>query len=268
MSLGKKIRMHRLLNKVSGNMLVIALDHAIGWGVLPGIENMQKILEEVIEAEPDAVTMLKGSAVNNFLPYAGKIPLIMKATTFSPYHPAYDAQIGYVEEAIALGADAIAVGITIGGDKQIELLVQAAKIIREANKYGLPVISHIYPKGELIEKSVRYHAENVAYAARAAAEIGVDIIKTYYTGDPGSYAKVIEAATPVIVVVSGGPKLTDLKKLFQMTRDAIDTGARGVTYGRNVWQSKYPKIVIKALKHIIHNKGTVNEALDIVGVLK
>ena len=130
------------------------------------------------------------------------------------------------------------------------------------------LVSHIYPKGELIEENLRYHAENVAYAARAAAEIGIDIIKTYYTGDPGSYLKVIEAASPSIVVVSGGPKLPNLKKMFQMTRDAIDTGARGITYGRNVWQSEQPKIVIEALKHIRNNKGTVDEALDIVSNLK
>jgi class I fructose-bisphosphate aldolase len=66
----------------------------------------------------------------------------------------------------------------------------------------------------------------VAYAARAAAELGVDIVKTYYTGDPNSYRMVIEAC-PAYVVVSSLSKLDDLTDVFRMTREAMDSGAAG-----------------------------------------
>jgi len=70
-------------------------------------------------------------------------------------------------------------------------------------------------------------------------------------------------AVPVSLVVSGGPKLPSIRDVFQMTRDAVDAGAKGVTYGRNVWQAKDPVAVIKGLKHIIHENGTVQEAMEI-----
>jgi len=264
MELGKEIRIKRLLNKESGNLLSVALDHPIAWGVLPGIENIQKTLDTIVEGKPDAITMHKGSAENCFSKYAGQVSLIMKSTTFAPYHPGYDVAVGYVEEALRLGADAIAVGVTVCGKDQAPLLAQLGKFVKEAKRYGLPVVSHIYPKGEMIKDSDRYKAEYVAYAARAAEELGVDIIKTFYTGDPESYSKVIEAAAPSIVVVSGGPKLDSMKKLFEMTKDAMDVGARGVTYGRNVWQAENPVAVLQGLKHIIHNQGTVEEALKIL----
>jgi len=265
MSLGKEVRLSRLFNSKSGNILVIALDHAIGWGVVPGIEEIHSTMEKIVEAQPDAITMLKGTAEKVFRPYAGRIPFILKATTFSPYQPAYDTAVAHVDEAVRLGADAVAVGCTVCGEDQPQLLAQLGEFVRQANLVGFPTVTHIYPKGNLIKKEDWYKEEHVKYAARAGAELGVDIIKTFYTGDPASYARVVKAV-PSHIVVSGGPKLPSLKDVFQMTYDAMQAGAKGVTYGRNVWQADDPVAVIRGLKHIIHEGGSVEEALGIAGV--
>jgi class I fructose-bisphosphate aldolase len=264
MPLGKEVRLRRLINAKSGKILVIALDHAIGWGVVPGIEDISAVMEKIIEAQPDAITMLKGTAEKAFRPYAGTVPFILKLTTFSPYQPAYDTAVAGVDEAVRLGADAVAIGCTVCGDRQQELLSQLGEIVRQASLAGYPTVTHIYPKGNLIDKKDWYREEHVKYAARAGAELGVDIVKTFYTGDPASYDRVVQA-TPASLVVSGGPKMPSLRDVFQMTYDAMQVGATGVTYGRNVWQAEDPVAVVKALKHIIHEGGTVDEALDIAG---
>jgi class I fructose-bisphosphate aldolase len=260
--LGKLVRMNRLFNSGSGNILVIALDHAVGWGVIPGIEDMKKTMEKIIESAPDAITMLKGTAQQVFRPYAGTIPFILKCTTFAPYHPQYDTLVAGVDEAVRLGADAIAVGATLCGEHQAELLTQLGRITAEAELVGMPTVTHIYPKGAGAEG--QYAEENVKYAARAAAELNVDIVKTFYTGDPVSYKRVVEACSSALVV-SGGPKLPSMRDMFQMTFDAMSAGARGVTYGRNVWQAEDPVRVVKALKRIIHENGSVDEAMEIAG---
>ena len=263
--LGKEVRMNRLFSNKSGNILVIALDHAVGWGVLEGIDDIKRAMELVIEGEPDAITMLKGTADKVFRPYAGSVPFILKCTTFAPYHPMYDTQVADVEEALAMGADAIACGATVAYDQQRELLSALSRITKEAAKAGLPTVTHIYPKG--VGKEKQHDAEHVSYAARAAFELNVDIIKTFYTGDPESYSKVIKCCPePAKVVVSGGPKSSSIRDVFQMTYDAMSVGAKGVTYGRNVWQAENPVLIMKALKHIIHEKGTVDEAMEIAKV--
>lgn len=263
--LGKQVRLGRLFNNPSGKILVIALDHAIGWGVIPGIENIQETLDTVVSGGPDAVTMLKGTAEKCFSNHAGKVGFILKCTTFAPFHPAYDAWVAQVDEGVRLGADAVAMGVTVGGRDQIDLLQNLGRFTREADMMGMPVATHIYPKGDLIDVSERYSVKNVAYAARAAAELGVDIIKTFYTGDTKSFTKVVKAAAPARVVVSGGPKLDSLEEVFKMTRDAMDAGAAGVTYGRNVWQAGDPVRVMKGLKSILHNNKDVKDAMAIVG---
>lgn len=258
---GKEVRMNRLFNKKSGKILVIALDHAVGWGVIEGINKIEETLSIIIKGEPDAITMQKGIIEKCYSKFTPNIPFIMKATSFAPFHPNYDVQLADVEEAVRLGADAIAFGCTVGGEEQPELLKQMGRITREASLYGMPTVAHIYPKGNLIKDDERYSYKYVAYAARAAAESGVDIVKTFYTGDPDSYRKVIECC-PAKVVVSGGPKMPELKDVLTMTKNAMDMGAYGVTYGRNVWQAEDPVKVINGLKMIIHENKKVDEVME------
>ena len=191
----------------------------------------------------------------------------MQFTSFAPFHPTYDTQIGYVEEAVRLGADAVAIGGTVCGKEQAELLKQMGAIVKEASLYGMPTIAHIYPKGTSIKEDEKYSSKYVAYAARAAAEVGIDIVKTFYTGDPDSYQKVIESC-PAKVVVSGGPKMPGIKEVLIMTKNAMDVGAYGVTYGRNVWQAEDPAKVINGLKMIIHENKEVKEVLDYLEISK
>jgi len=261
--IGKEVRLRRLLNPKSGRLLSIAFDHAVGWGVIEGIEKIQETIDMVANAEPDAITLQKGLVERCMGKWAGRLPFILKCTSFSPFYPDYDGYTASVEEAIRLGADAVSVGVTIGGKAQPELLKNLALVTEKAALYGMPVVTHIYPKGELIEEKERLNYKYVAYAARAAAELGVDIVKTFYTGDPESYRKVIEAC-PTRVVVSGGPKLAKIEDVFKMTREAIDTGAVGITFGRNVWQRNNAGAVIKALKAIVNDGISVKAAMDII----
>jgi DhnA family fructose-bisphosphate aldolase class Ia len=40
----------------------------------------------------------------------------------------------------------------------------------------------------------------------------------------------------------------------------VQAGAAGITFGRNVWQSDNITGMVNALKHILHDEGTVEEA--------
>ena len=94
--------------------------------------------------------MHKGIAEKCFARFAGKVPLVLKLTTFGVYHFDEDIQVADVEEALCMGADAVSVGCIVGGDNQNRQLEQLGRITREAHKYGMPVISHIYPRGNHI----------------------------------------------------------------------------------------------------------------------
>ena len=261
MNLGKEIRMARLLNKKSNRLLAITLDHPITRGVLPGLVDINKTLEAVVKGCPDAITLQKGIADRLFPRHAGKTALIMKSTSYSlSYHPHYDTPVADVEEAIRLGADAISVGMIVGGPEQAVQLTHLGRISKEASNMGMPLVAHIYPKGSMIKDST--DADALAYAVRAGAELGVDIIKTIWSGSADSFKKVIDAC-PAKVALAGGAGGDNLLEYLNMTKSALDIGLAGVTYGRFVWQDEFPFAVIRSLAALIHDNASVEEAIKV-----
>jgi fructose-bisphosphate aldolase, class I len=260
--LGKAVRLARLRNPESGRILTIALDHAPSYGVLKGIENIREVLDTVVQAGPDAILTMKGVARQCFLPYAGRVGLILKSSMISPFHAERDTLVADVEDALRLGADAIAMALTVGSAEQAQLISDLGTLVQAAEQVGLPVIVHAYPCGEFIPAEERYTADRVGYAARLAMELGVDIVKTYYTGSADSFAQVVEMAAPALVVAAGGARLENDEEVLRMAGEVVQSGAAGITFGRNIWQSENITGLISALKTILHQDASANKAAN------
>ena len=263
-SLGKQIRFNRIINSESGKVFFVTIDHAINRGIFPGIADIKSTIDKLTAGEPDCLAMHKGLAREYFRPHAGKLALAIKVSTFAPYHPTYDTVVTDVDEAVRLGADAVSIGAMVGGRQQPEMIRELGRYSKQATAAGMPLIAHMYPTGELIDDDKRYHWENIAYAARAGVEMGVDIVKTWYTGDPESFRKVVEA-THGRVVAAGGAKADTPRQFLEVTKDVMSAGALGVAYGRNIFEYEDPTKMIKALKVIIHGSGDVDKACKILG---
>ncbi len=262
-TLGKQVRLNRILNPKSGRLFIVTVDHPITRGMFPALVRMEETLAKLFEGGPDAFLMHKGIADRFFAPYAGKIPLIIKASSFSPYHPTYDAWMTQADEAVRLGADAISMGVILGSGRQAEMLENLGALSRDAADYGLVLMAHMYPAGEMIKNDERYSVDKLSYCVRAGEELGVDVIKTWYTGDPETFAQVA-AVAPGKVVAAGGPKTDTDQQLLEMVKGVMDAGALGLAFGRNVWGHDDPVRIIKAIKSIIHEDKSVAEALALL----
>lgn len=265
--LGKEVRLKRLIPGKDGKYFGLTVDHAIARGVVPGLDTINETLKKMVAGRPNAITMNKGIIEKCYGPYAGIVPFSMKLTTFGIYHPDEDVQVGDVEEAVCMGADAVSAGCIIGGDNQDRQLEMLGRISKEAHKAGMPLICHIYPRGNHIQGKNQYSVENVIYAARAAAELGVDIVKTNYTGSPESFAKVVQAV-PTRVAIAGGTKCNDVDEFLRMTCDVMSSGAIGVTYGRFVFQYKNTTALVKTLGKLIHTGLAYKEAKELLTELE
>lgn len=121
------------------------------------------------------------------------------------------------------------------------------------------LIGHIYPKGESVKPEDRTNGKNIAYAVRAGAELGVDIIKQHILAIQKQWLKQYEAC-PARVAIQGGSECHTIEDYMNMTYDAINkAGAGGVVFGRFVWS--YPDItaLVKSLGSIIHDGATVKQ---------
>ena len=251
-SLGKITHLRRLQNPDSGRIFTVAIDHAPSYGVLTGLENIAGVIQRVAEGEPDAIMLMQGPAQLCYEPYAGRIPLILKTSTLSPFHPAKDVWVTTVETALRLGADAVSMALTVGSEHQAGHITNLSGLIQEAERAGLPVIVHAYPNGHLVPPDQVYSPEQVVYAARLGMELGADIVKTFYTGSAETFSQVVEAASPALVVAAGGPRLDTDEDVLHMAEGVVQAGAAGITFGRNIWQSADPPALIQALMGVLH----------------
>lgn len=265
--LGKEVRMSRLVNPKSNKMMAITVDHAISRGIAPmtGLHNIQDTIDKIILGKPEALTLTKGIAEHCMWKHAGKVAMLMKVSSYSPVAPTRDTIFGSVDEAIRMGADAVSIGAMTLGDFQGEQFETIGKFSEECMKKGMPLIGHVYPKGESVEIDKRASWENVAYCVRSACELGMDIVKTTYTGDPDSMSKVVECVPSTFrIVIQGGDACKTLDDYLVMTRDAMDCGVGGVTMGRFVWDYKDVTALVIALRYMIHEGYSVKEAKELI----
>jgi class I fructose-bisphosphate aldolase len=265
MTLGKQIRLNRLFAHPSGNLCSVAADHFFGYhhqGLPAGLINLPETIARLVEGRPDAITLMKGAAISCWGPHAGKIPLIISSICFTP-DDTHREKIAQPEEALLLGADAIAVAIGVRGPNEGWYIRQLSDSVEAAAKINLPVMAHIYPRDFSGTPKIVHDPENILWAVRCGIECGADVIKVPYTGDVASYRD-IAAICPVPLVAAGGPKADTLEAALQMIWEVMQAGARGATIGRNIWG--FPDIAgaLHAFKAIIHDRASVQEALRLV----
>ncbi|MBI3253616.1 MAG: class I fructose-bisphosphate aldolase family protein [Nitrosopumilales archaeon] len=255
MASGLEIRLNRILRK--GKMLCIPMDHGISNGPIEGLEDPHSIIYKCESHGLTSVIINKG--ILKTLPKPTKIGILVhfSSSTLLSSSPNRKMLTGTAEEALRLGADGVSLHINIGGKEEPEMLEQLGMTAEQCHKWNMPLLAMMYPRGENIKNP--HDPEIVAHVARIGAECGADIVKTLYTGDIDSFAKVIKSV-PVPVVIAGGPKAKTDLDVLQMTEDAMKAGAKGVTYGRNIFAHKNPEKMVQALAAIIFKKETAKEA--------
>jgi len=72
---------------------------------------------------------------------------------------------------------------------------------------------------------------------RIASELGADLIKTDYTGDPVTMRSVIEVC-PTPILALGGAKTASDEATLEVIRGIAQSGAKGLVFGRNVFQAE------------------------------
>jgi len=263
MWIGKRIRIERIINRDTGNTVIVPMDHGVSMGPIEGLRDMPKIINAVAEGGANAVVLHKGMVVHGHRGYGRDIGLIVHlsgSTSFAP-DPNEKVLVCTVEEAIRLGADAVSVHINVGSKTEVEQLKKLGNISKICAEWGMPLLAMMYPRGEGINQ---FDEKAVSLAARVGAELGADIVKTNFTGSVESFRRVVEGC-PVPVVVAGGPKMKSVEDLLDMVRMAMDAGARGVAIGRNIFQAENPTLMTKAIAEIVHNNASVKDALEILG---
>ena len=268
MGIGKQIRLGRLFSHESGRLCSVAVDHFINYskGKLPdGLRDIRRVLELVVAGRPDAVTMHRGIAALAWGPHAGKVPLILQTSAVHPDDSFPGEQLAGPEDAVRMGADAVAVVAFVRGTTEARYLKVVSECVRAAAPFDLPVVNHVYPRTFGKEIAISYEPEDIAWAVRCGMECGPDIIKVPFCNDAAAYRQIVSEC-PIPVVAAGGPKTGTLEEALAMLCDVVRSGARGATVGRNVWGFEKVTEAVRAIKAVIHDGMTAAQALKAAGL--
>ncbi len=276
-SVGIRRRLKRFFRR-DGRALIFAMDHGFEHGPTdfePVWEhvNPKVIIRKVVRAGIDGVMMLPGIARIAGAEVKPNVGLMIKLTSKTNLRPKEEqllqSRLAFVEDSIKLGADAIAATVYWGSPAEDVMMRQFAEIASYAHDLGFPVVQFAYPRGPYINE--RYGKKEdyrvVMYGARAAAESGADMIKTYWTGSKETFAKVVDAAAGVPVLLSGGAKTDNPVDFLKLVWEVIEAGGAGAVVGRNIFQRENPEPFIKALLRVVHRNEDPEEAAKAEGLL-
>ncbi len=269
---GNQLRLNRILNAETGKGIVVAIDHGLFIGPMPGLENASKTIDALLPGNPDAIQMTPGTTRACIGKFYGRnkpgVIVRLDATNIWRKKPApkegYYASVASVKDAIQLGGDAVVTFLFAGYDTDAQEAdnLQALSIIAaEAREFGIPFIVEplAIEKGSNVVRDI----EIMKLIVRIASEIGADLIKADYPENQKQFAELVSLASAPILV-RGGPKMNSDAEMLQMVKDAMDAGAKGIVFGRNVWQHSNPKAILRGLGVIVHEQGSVQKALSML----
>jgi putative autoinducer-2 (AI-2) aldolase len=261
MSWGKRNRLAQIVQP-DGKCLMLAIDHGYFMGPTHG---MEQPVHAILPLLPhiDSLMLSPGILSTSVSPLLRGIGWVLRASGGNSVLEDDIDNEGLIlsaEEALRLNASAMAVSVFVGADHQHQTLLNLTNAITQASRYGLPVLGVTAVGKKLKDKKEKRY---LALASRITAELGADIVKTYYCE---GFEEVV-AKTPAPIVVAGGPKLDTYRDVLELTYNAIQAGAIGVDMGRNIWQSSHPAAILQAVRAVVHGGATVEMAMEMVADL-
>ncbi len=252
MDWGMANRLARLIQP-DGRCLYLPIDHGYFQGPTRMLEEPGKTLAPLLPYA-DAVFVTRGVLRSSIDPSNTK-PIILRVsggTSMVGKDLADEGITTSMEDAVRLNVAAVGISIFVGTDYERQSLLNLGKLVDAGEKYGIPVMA-VTAVGRELDRDARY----LALSCRIAAELGARVVKTYWCAE--DFDKIVTGC-PVPVVMAGGPQVDTEREVFEFVHDGLQNGAIGVNLGRNIWQNDHPVAMIRALRHIIHENGSVEEA--------
>ncbi|RMG47776.1 MAG: 3-hydroxy-5-phosphonooxypentane-2,4-dione thiolase [Acidobacteria bacterium] len=253
MDWGMQNRLARIFKPSTGRTVMLAIDHGYFLGPTSGLEDPRRTTEPLLP-HADSLMLTRGT-LRRCIPPEADLPIVLRVSggTSILSELSREGLTVAMEDAIRLNAAAVTMSIFVGAEGERTTLLNLGRLIDEGERYGIPVLA-VTAVGKDMKRDARY----LGLACRIAAELGAQMVKTYYCD---GFEKIVES-TPVPLVIAGGKKVPE-RDAIKLAHDAVRAGARGVDMGRNIFQSDSPAGMIQAIRAVVHDGAGVDEAYEI-----
>ena len=256
---GMKNRLARIFNPETARTVMLAIDHGYFQGPTTGLERVDLNIVPLMPLA-DALMLTRG-ILRTTVPPAINKPIVMRCSggpsilkELSNEELAVD-----IDDAVRMNVSALTTQVFIGGEYETKTVNNLTRLVDMGLRTGIPTMA-VTAVGKELTRDAQY----LRLASRICAELGAQIVKTYYC--PEGF-ETVTASCPVPIVMAGGKKLPELEALT-MAYNAIQAGAAGVDMGRNIFQSEAPRAMMQAVHKVVHNGLKPKEAHELYLSLK
>jgi fructose-bisphosphate aldolase / 2-amino-3,7-dideoxy-D-threo-hept-6-ulosonate synthase len=245
---GKTIRLRRLFPTAERRLFSVPLDHALSMGPIDGLEELAPLAQELQTGGADLLIVTKG-AVRELAPVLAPRTLLgVHVSASTSLGPSSDHKrlVGTATEAVSLGADVLSVQVNFGVAEEGDMLTDLGVAADQCRQLGLPLLCMAY-----VKKAHGGTPEELRHAARAAADLGADIVKTSYPGSVDEFKKLCRT-TPVPVLIGGGVRLDDDAAFLRVVEESIRAGGAGICIGRNLFQRRPVAPLARRIATLLH----------------
>jgi len=252
MDWGMSNRLARIMGP-DGRAVMLAVDHGYFMGPTSGLEEPRRTIAPLL-AHADSIMLTRGVLRTSVDPGARTAVVLRVSGGSSILRELSNEDVTVaMEDALRLGVCAVALSIFVGAEFEKQTLVSLARLVDEGQRYGVPVLA-VTAVGKDMARDARY----LGLACRIAAELGAHVVKTYYCEDFESVVR----SCPIPIIVAGGKKTSE-RDALKLTSDSVAAGAVGVDMGRNIFQSESPTGMIRAVRAVVHDRASVDEAFGV-----
>ncbi|MDQ7785013.1 MAG: 3-hydroxy-5-phosphonooxypentane-2,4-dione thiolase [Desulfomonilaceae bacterium] len=250
---GMKNRLARIIKPDTGRTVMLAVDHGYFQGPTSGLEIMERTLEPLIPYA-DCLMLTRG-ILRTSVPPGCQAPIVLRVSGGNSVLSELSNETWNVssQDCIRLNVSGMALSIYVGAEHEHQTLVAFSDLIDAGHDAGIPILA-VTAVGRDMVRDARY----LSLASRMAAEMGANIVKTYYCEN----FERVTSTCPVPIVMAGGKKLPEIEALT-MAYNAVTQGAVGVDMGRNIFQSDCPIGMINAVRAVVHYNEKPESAIKI-----
>lgn len=256
---GMQNRLARIFNPASGRTVMLAIDHGYFQGPTTGLERVDLNIVPLLPYA-NALMLTRGMLRSTIPPAFGGGVVLRASGGPSILKELSNEQIAVdIEDCVRLNVAAMAVQVFVGGEYESQTVHNLTRLVDAGNRHGIVTLG-VTAVGKELTRDARY----LRLASRICAELGAQVVKTYYVGEG---FETVTASCPVPVVMAGGKKIAELDAL-KMAHRAISEGAAGVDMGRNIFQSAAPAAMIQAVGKVVHESMKPEEAYEFYQALR
>jgi class I fructose-bisphosphate aldolase len=260
---GKKIRLGRLFRQESGRTLILAYSHGVLMGPQPGMSGLAEMRQVAMSlGKADGLMVAPGMVSKLEAAFIGRdrpaLVVQLDYQSFSrrvlSYTEGAAVEMGEIADVLAAGADGVMTYLYVGfEDPEREKLEisRNARLARACERWGVALMIEPRSARERTHPEDKTDTQVLSLYCRVAAEIGADLVKCIYPGSADALREII-AGCPAPLLLAGGARSNTPEGAYRQAQEAIQAGAAGLVFGRNIFQADDPTVELDRYLRIVH----------------